>query len=127
MFRNSFINTLGVGLSLLLITSCETTCKDTLFELEELSMVPRTIDGAGNSILFTNNMRASGNNTQFYKTTGTDNIERNRIWLNFSNTQGAFKQLLIGYIEGATNFWDHNYDAITADANPYLDFYSINP
>lgn len=52
MFRNSFINTLGVGLSLLLITSCETTCKDTLFELEELSMVPRTIDGAGNSIWY---------------------------------------------------------------------------
>ncbi|SHH29659.1 T9SS sorting signal type C domain-containing protein [Flavobacterium johnsoniae] len=70
-------------------------------------------------------MRVAANNTQFYKTNKSA-IERHRVWINLTNTQGAFKQLLIGYIEGATNFWDHNYDAITADANPYLDFYSIN-
>jgi hypothetical protein len=85
-----------------------------------------TNNGAGNSILFTNNMRASGNNSQFYKTTGTDNIERNRIWLNFANKEGAFKQLLVGYIDGATNNWDIQYDAETMDANTYTDFYSIN-
>ncbi|WP_149205978.1 DUF7507 domain-containing protein [Flavobacterium johnsoniae] len=85
-----------------------------------------TNNGAGNSILFTNNMRVSGNNSQFYKTTGTDNIERNRIWLNFANKEGAFKQLLVGYIDGATNNWDLQYDAETMDANTYTDFYSIN-
>lgn len=52
MFKNSFINTMGVGLSLVFATSCETPCKDTLFELTELSMVPRTIDGSGNSIWY---------------------------------------------------------------------------
>jgi hypothetical protein len=78
----------------------------------------------GNAV-FTNSMRVAANNTQFYKTNKSA-IERHRVWINLTNTQGAFKQLLIGYIEGATNFWDHNYDAITADANPYVDFYSIN-
>lgn len=52
--------------------------------------------------------------------------ERHRVWLNLTNNQGLFKQLLIGYIEGATNGYDHNYDAVSADANKYADFYSIN-
>ncbi|MFD1601431.1 T9SS sorting signal type C domain-containing protein [Flavobacterium artemisiae] len=76
------------------------------------------------SAVFTNTMRVAGNNSQFYKPGAV--IERHRVWLNLLNTQGAFKQLLIGYVEGATNFWDNNYDAVTMDANKYLDFYSIN-
>lgn len=75
--------------------------------------------------VFTNSMRVSSNNSQFYKTTA-ETLERHRVWLNLTNTQGAFKQLLIGYVEGATNLWDDNYDATTLDANPYVDFYSIN-
>jgi len=53
-------------------------------------------------------------------------IERHRVWINMSNTQGLFKQILIGYMEGATNGWDNNYDGFTLDANKYLDFYSID-
>ncbi|WP_281636613.1 hypothetical protein [Flavobacterium marginilacus] len=53
-------------------------------------------------------------------------IERHRIWLNFTNAQGAFKQQLVGYASGATNGWDKLYDAISLDSNPYVDFYSIN-
>jgi hypothetical protein len=30
-------------------------------------------------------------------------------WLNLTNTQGAFKQTLIGYITGATNEYDNVY------------------
>lgn len=52
--------------------------------------------------------------------------ERHRVWINLTNTQGLFKQILIAYITGATNGWDHNYDALTMDSNPYADFYSIN-
>jgi len=79
----------------------------------------------GQNAVFTNSMRISGNNTQFFKDANSKN-EKNRVWLNLTNTQGAFKQLLVGYIEGATDGWDTNYDGITADANKYLDFYSIN-
>jgi hypothetical protein len=78
--------------------------------------------------VFTNSMRVPGNNSQFFKT-GNVNKEKatgHRVWLNLTNTQGAFKQLLIGYVEGATNSWDNNYDGLTMDGNKYLDFYSIN-
>jgi hypothetical protein len=80
------------------------------------------------SAIFTNTMRVPGSNSQFYKTNNINktNLERHRVWLNLTNTEGAFKQLLIGYIEGATNSWDQNYDAISFNGNPYVDFYSIN-
>jgi hypothetical protein len=77
-------------------------------------------------VKFTNDMRVSGSNNEFYKTTKTNELEKNRIWLNLTNTQGAFKQILVGYIEGATNEWDVNYDAATMESNSFIDFYSIN-
>ncbi|WDF59562.1 T9SS sorting signal type C domain-containing protein [Flavobacterium sp. KACC 22758] len=79
-----------------------------------------------NSITFTNDMRVGGNNGSFYKTAKTENLERNRVWLNLSNAEGAFKQTLVGYIEGATNGLDLNYDAASFNGNTYVDFYSIN-
>ncbi|MCP2026203.1 hypothetical protein L1276_001347, partial [Flavobacterium sp. HSC-32F16] len=67
-----------------------------------------------------------GNNGNFYKTAKTENLERNRVWLNFTNAQGAFKQILVGYIEGASNGLDLNYDAASFNGNTYVDFYSIS-
>ncbi|WP_163401419.1 T9SS sorting signal type C domain-containing protein [Flavobacterium fluviatile] len=69
------------------------------------------------------------NNIQFFESSTTSKpsaLEKHRIWLNMTNTQGAFKQLLVGYIEGATNGYDSKFDGITLDKNPYIDFYSIN-
>ncbi|GAA3760126.1 hypothetical protein GCM10022423_08850 [Flavobacterium ginsengiterrae] len=79
-----------------------------------------------NSITFTNDMRVGSNNGNFYKTAKTENLERNRVWLNLSNAEGAFKQMLVGYIEGATNGQDLNYDAASFNGNSYIDFYSIS-
>ncbi|MET3028402.1 GEVED domain-containing protein [Flavobacterium sp. UW10123] len=76
-------------------------------------------------ILFNNAMRVEANNGQFLKT-AKSSIEKNRIWLNITNTQGAFKQILVGYIQGATNSVDINYDAFSAAGNSFIDFYSIN-
>lgn len=94
-----------------------------------------TIIGA-NEIVFNNSMRVgvggiTGNNSQFFKTNSTKSkttsaIEKNRVWLNLTNTQGAFKQLLVGYITGATNDYDNGYDGETFDGNEFLDFYSVN-
>ncbi|KAF2514538.1 DUF7507 domain-containing protein [Flavobacterium foetidum] len=81
------------------------------------------IQPTGTSVIFNNAMREAGHNTQFFKTNRT---EKNRLWLNFSNNEGAFKQTLIGYIENATNKMDPNYDAVTMGANSYVDFYTIN-
>jgi hypothetical protein len=52
MIKKLTISTLCVGLSILLFTACESKCKDTLFELTEVSMVPRTISGTGNSLWY---------------------------------------------------------------------------
>lgn len=79
------------------------------------------------SLVFTNDQRVKAQNTQFFKTTAKQNEgEVNRLWLNLSNSEDAFKQLLIGYAEGATNSFDFNYDATTLSSNSYVDFYTIN-
>ncbi len=79
------------------------------------------------TIYFNNGMRTGGGtNSDFFKTAKSSSIERNRIWLNIKNAEGAFKQLLIGYIQGATNAIDFNYDALSLGGNSYVDFYSVN-
>ncbi|WP_157490552.1 T9SS sorting signal type C domain-containing protein, partial [Flavobacterium succinicans] len=87
-------------------------------------------NAAPGSFQFTNAMRVSGNNSQFFKqvtnTKKTNTIEKNRIWLNLTNSGGAFKQLLVGYITGATNDWDNLYDGPTFDGQEFVDFYSLN-
>jgi uncharacterized delta-60 repeat protein len=76
---------------------------------------------------FTNLMR-TGSNSQFFKPKAkkkTKAVEKNRLWLNLTNDRGAFKQLLVGYVTGATNDFDTLYDGIALNANAYIDFYSI--
>lgn len=77
-------------------------------------------------IVFTNTMRRSSNNTQFFKTAVDNSENKNRIWLNLTNNGGAFKQILLGYMDGATNSIDTNYDAETMSGNSYIDFYTIS-
>jgi trimeric autotransporter adhesin len=49
---------------------------------------------------FTNSMRLTSTSTQFFRT--TTETERNRIWLNLTNTSGVFSQTLVGYMTDAT-------------------------
>ena len=92
---------------------------------------------ANGNVIFNNSMRLSGDtvpaildNSQFFKTrnpkTKTTTFEKHRIWLNLTNTQGAFKQTLVGYITDATNEYDTRFDGETFDGNEFVDFYSIN-
>ena len=93
------------------------------------------IKGLGNgNATFNNSMRITGSNAGFFKPTtsnantqthSTDGIERNRIWLNLANTEGAFKQTLVGYIEGATNEIDRGFDGELFNANNFVSLYSI--
>lgn len=79
-----------------------------------------------NLIKFNNTMRFSGaDNSKFFKAT-TSNTTKDRLWLNFKNEEGAFKQILVAYLDGATNSWDNNYDSKIFTTNPYIDFYSID-
>ncbi|MCI9844383.1 T9SS sorting signal type C domain-containing protein [Flavobacterium pectinovorum] len=87
-------------------------------------------DGGSGYVEFTNRMRYGGTyNSQFFKpakTSKSAGFEKNRLWLNLTNTGGAFKQTLIGYIEGATNGYDKSFDGFSFDGNSYIDFYSVN-
>jgi len=89
----------------------------------------------GSTIVFNNDMRTGLNgaqlsNSQFFRTSKlnsktTTGVEKNRIWLNLTNSGGAFKQMLVGYITGATNEYDSSYDGSSYSANQYIDFYSV--
>ncbi|SDW02774.1 Ig-like domain-containing protein [Flavobacterium degerlachei] len=93
----------------------------------------------GGQAKFVNSMRLNGDKTldnsgflkpasasKTEKTTTTNKIEKSRIWLNLTNTQGAFKQMLLGYMTGATDNYDRGYDALSFNGNSFVNFYSIN-
>lgn len=91
---------------------------------------------SGTAIVYSNSMRVgvggiTGSNFQFFKTRNpkekvASSIEKNRVWLNLTNTQGAFKQTLVGYITDATNDYDSRFDGESFDGNKFVDFYSVN-
>lgn len=57
---------------------------------------------------FTNDMRLVAHNGQFFKQM---NGERHRFWLNLSAEEITYNQILLGYIEGASNEEDLGVDA----------------
>ncbi|RZJ34141.1 MAG: hypothetical protein EOO51_11035 [Flavobacterium sp.] len=63
--------------------------------------------GADNAISFKNSQRIGDNAGQFFRFA---EAERNRIWLNATNSAGAFSQMMVGYIEGATMEVDADID-----------------
>lgn len=75
--------------------------------------VEGTGSGSGN-VVFDNTMRIDDHTNSFLRTANTahttNSVERNRVWLNVTNTAGAFSQAMIGYVTNATNGFDMNYD-----------------
>ncbi len=72
---------------------------------------------AGN-LSFTNSMRTvtgtAANADQFFKVVNTKSattLEKHRLWLDLTNANGeGLSQLLVGYVDGATNEVDNLYD-----------------
>ncbi|OAB28599.1 IPT/TIG domain-containing protein [Flavobacterium fryxellicola] len=93
------------------------------------------IKAVAGTVKFENSMRVgvggiTGTNSQFFRTANkkfdaTTTSENHRVWLNLTNTQGAFKQLLVGYITAATNAYDPSFDGVSFNGNEFIDFYSI--
>ncbi len=77
---------------------------------------------ANGHAIFDNSMRVTGQNDQFFRANAD---EKHRLWLNLANNQGAFKQTMVGFIHGATDEIDRNFDAEPFNANAYVDFYSL--
>jgi len=65
------------------------------------------------TLTFNNSMRQADitSNSQFFRTASrTDSA--NRLWLNLTSDNGAFNQILVAYVDGATNGFDgFSYDA----------------
>jgi len=77
------------------------------------------------NVTFKNTMRLTGDNNQFYKNSQqqTSSQAPSRLWIDFYNAQGAYKQALVGFTEKATMGMDRAYDAISMSGT--VDFYSL--
>lgn len=63
------------------------------------------------TVNFTNSMRVPDQSHQFNRTTTT---EKNRLWLNLKSEDGSdINQILVGYLDGATQEVDSNFDGLS--------------
>jgi len=77
------------------------------------------IEGLANGFAtFNNGMRVTTGNDNFYRAT-------DRIWLNLENDLGGFSQMLIGFVEGATNGLDRSYDGKRLDGGGLISLSSL--
>ncbi len=64
-----------------------------------------------NPVVFNNSMRETGNNNQFFRT--SEQTQSNKLWIDLTSDNGIFNQVLVGYIDGATDAFDGmHYDAL---------------
>lgn len=87
------------------------------------------------TVTFNNSMRhrSDSSNGQFFRTQANANTpgissedpEKHRIWLNLTNSEGAFKQMLLAYVDGATDNFDYGFDGAPLDGGNYVSLYSI--
>ncbi len=75
---------------------------------------------SGSSVTFENNQRVSTND-QFF-TPGVE--ERSRFWLNVTNDNEDFNQLLVCLSDNATDGFDRLFDGKKLKGNPNIAFYS---
>lgn len=80
-------------------------------------------NGAGTAE-FNNSMRVTNNNNQFFKNSTADEDNKHRIWLNLKGQTKGFSQILVGYIENATNNYDIRFDGESFGGNQ-VTFYSL--
>jgi hypothetical protein len=78
------------------------------------------------TLTFNNSMRSINYaNNDFFRNTDNQAVEeKDRFWLNLTNPDGAYSEILIGFIEDATNQKDRLYDGVRLLGSNYFDFYS---
>jgi hypothetical protein len=80
---------------------------------------------------FKNSMRVAGNNAQFFKsnmssTSSTTAPDASRIWLDIINPEAeAFKEMMVGYVEGGTPGMDRGYDSEMVDIGNTIALYTM--
>lgn len=82
------------------------------------------VEGLNNGMAtFNNQMRELQNNQQFFKS--NHKKSKDRFWLELKNESGAYKQILIGHLKGATNDLDRNFDGATQTSNNTIEFFTL--
>lgn len=83
---------------------------------------------ANGTATFTNAMRIAGNNNQFFRmampSAPVVEFEKHRYWVDITNTEGAYKQILIGYVESATMGIDRLFDGEMVNSNTAISLYT---
>ncbi len=76
---------------------------------------------------FSNLQRVNAStSSQFYRTSNhevlVDNLEeKHRVWINLNDTENAYNQIMLGYLDGATLGFDHLIDGrVLDDTKPML-------
>ncbi len=82
------------------------------------------INNGGGTITFNNNMRVTTQSSAFFRN-ASNQEEKDRFWLNMTNDDGLFRQILIGFFEDATEGHDRNFDGKRMYNSGYYDFYSL--
>lgn len=78
------------------------------------------------TLRFTNEMRRVSLPSYFFKPSRSkEGRNAKRIWLNLTNSEGAFSQVLVGFTEGASPSYDSHYDGKRLSGNAHVELYSI--
>lgn len=87
----------------------------------------RTFDfGSAN---FSNLQRVNASaSTQFFRTSSEEvlEVEKHRIWLNLNDANNKYNQILVGYMDGATNAADNMIDGLILDDSNSVIYSTIN-
>nr|WP_294935514.1 GEVED domain-containing protein [uncultured Flavobacterium sp.] len=84
-------------------------------------------NGTTANVVFNNSMRITNNNNNFMRSETDSHIPQGtsqRLWLNLSNNNGGFSQILVGYASGATLGWDRGFDGESLAGNA-VNLYSL--
>lgn len=116
----------GVGTKPAIVSGVSNSAPDGTIASGQGFLIKSNIEG---TIEFNNSMRVMAKNTAFFKpaknSTADVQIEKHRFWLNLKNDDNGFRQILLGYADGASNALDLSYDAELLTSEGALDFYSI--
>ncbi len=86
------------------------------------------VESQGNNTLTFNNAMRNKNygNSQYFRNSQPLAAEKDRLWLNLTNSDGMFGQLLVAYFPETTLDFDWAYDAKVNQSNNYLNFYTLS-
>ncbi len=77
---------------------------------------------ASGNFTFNNALRVTDNNTNFQRTANNND---DKIWINLTNDENYFSQILIGFINNGSIGFDATYDASRIASGSVISFYTI--